>query len=79
MAVGRLFMLIDVRGSWASSCGCAALKIAAMLLVGYAVGVSTVLFQTVTANRILTPSIMGFDALYMLIQTALIFAWERRC
>ena len=35
---------------------------------------STVLFQTVTANRILTPSIMGFDALYMLIQTGLIFA-----
>ncbi|HEV7415343.1 MAG TPA: iron chelate uptake ABC transporter family permease subunit, partial [Tianweitania sediminis] len=33
----------------------------------------TVLFQTVTNNRILTPSIMGFDALYVLIQTLLVF------
>jgi iron complex transport system permease protein len=32
-----------------------------------------VLFQTVSHNRILTPSIMGFDALYVLIQTGLIF------
>jgi iron complex transport system permease protein len=35
--------------------------------------VSTLVFQTVTANRILTPSIMGFDALYLLIQTSLVF------
>jgi iron complex transport system permease protein len=35
--------------------------------------VSTVLFQTVTNNRILTPSIMGFDALYILIQTVIVF------
>ncbi len=44
-----------------------------MVLVGYAIAVSTVLFQTVSHNRILTPSIMGFDALYILIQTSLIF------
>jgi iron complex transport system permease protein len=41
--------------------------------VAVAVGVSTFLFQTVTANRILTPSIMGFDSLYILIQTVLAF------
>jgi iron complex transport system permease protein len=35
--------------------------------------VSTVLFQTVTNNRILTPSIIGFDSLFALIQTALVF------
>jgi iron complex transport system permease protein len=35
--------------------------------------VSTLLFQTVTANRILTPSIMGFDSLYILVQTAMAF------
>jgi iron complex transport system permease protein len=44
-----------------------------MVLVGAAVAVSTVLFQTVTENRILTPSIMGFDSLYALIQTAAVF------
>lgn len=51
-----------------------AIKVGSMILVAYAVGVSTVLFQTVTSNRILTPSIMGFDALYVLIQTVLVFA-----
>jgi iron complex transport system permease protein len=32
-----------------------------------------VLFQTVTTNRVLTPSIMGFDSLFVLIQTAGVF------
>src|SRR5690606_21957497 len=48
-------------------------KVAALVLVAYAIAVSTVLFQTVTDNRILTPSIMGFDALYVLIQTTVVF------
>lgn len=47
-------------------------KLAGLITVGAAVAVSTVLFQTVAANRVLTPSIMGFDALYMLMQTALV-------
>lgn len=45
----------------------------AVLLVSVSVGVSTVLFQTVTGNRILTPSLMGFDAMYLLIQTSVVF------
>lgn len=45
----------------------------AMVLVATAVGVATVLFQTVTSNRILTPSLMGFDAIFILIQTLLVF------
>lgn len=45
----------------------------AIVLVSVAVGVSTVLFQTVTGNRILTPALMGFDSLYLLIQTMLVF------
>ncbi|MPV37287.1 iron chelate uptake ABC transporter family permease subunit [Georgenia subflava] len=48
-------------------------RVASMLLVGIAIAVSTVLFQTVTENRILTPAIMGFDSLYALIQTTAIF------
>lgn len=45
----------------------------AIVLVSVAVGVSTVVFQTVTGNRILTPALMGFDSLYLLIQTMLVF------
>lgn len=36
---------------------------------------ATVLFHTATSNRILTPSILGFDALYVLIQTSLVFVF----
>ncbi|PZQ88959.1 MAG: enterochelin ABC transporter permease [Leifsonia xyli] len=34
---------------------------------------ATVTFQTVTGNRIITPSIMGFESLYILVQTAIVF------
>lgn len=34
---------------------------------------ATVSFQTVTNNRIITPSIMGFESLYILIQTSVVF------
>ncbi|MDO5676035.1 MAG: iron chelate uptake ABC transporter family permease subunit [Propionibacteriaceae bacterium] len=48
-------------------------KLAAMVLVGWATGLATVAFQTVTNNRLLTPSILGLDALYAFLQTGLIF------
>ncbi|WP_323703063.1 iron chelate uptake ABC transporter family permease subunit [Mammaliicoccus sp. Dog046] len=48
-------------------------KAIAMLLVGSSIAVSTVIFQTITNNRILTPSIIGLDAVYMFIKTSLIF------
>lgn len=49
------------------------MKIAAIILTGAAVAFSTVVFQTITQNRILTPSIMGLDDLYMLLNTVIIF------
>ncbi|WP_170295934.1 iron chelate uptake ABC transporter family permease subunit [Azospirillum brasilense] len=68
-----LFMTLGARGKWDFILAFRGTKIAAMVLVGYAVAVSTVLFQTITNNRILTPSVMGFDYLYRLIQTVLVF------
>lgn len=44
-----------------------------MILVAFSAATSTLLFQTVTHNRILTPSIMGFESLFVLIQTIVIF------
>ena len=49
-------------------------KLAGLVVVGAATGIATVLFQTAAANRVLTPSIMGFDALYVLLQTGLVAA-----
>ena len=48
-------------------------KIYAMILTGGAIGFSSLIFQTVTNNRILTPSILGIDSLYVLLQTTVVF------
>ena len=73
VAVVCFFLFFDLKGNVGYILPRRAIKVAAMLLVAVAVGVSTLLFQTVTANRILTPSIMGFDSLYILVQTVLAF------
>lgn len=49
-------------------------KLAALIVVGAATGAATVLFQTVSQNRLLTPGIVGFDALFIFIQTMLVVA-----
>lgn len=49
------------------------IKLIAMALTGVSIAYSTVIFQTITHNRILTPSIMGLDSLYLLLQTVIIF------
>lgn len=67
-----LYLSIDV-SDWAFSLPFRGRKLLAMLLVGFAIAYSTVIFQTVTNNRILTPSIIGFDALYILIQTVVVY------
>jgi len=49
------------------------IKIVAIILTGGAIAFSTTIFMTITNNRILTPSIMGLDSLYMLTQTFIIY------
>jgi iron complex transport system permease protein len=73
LAAIAAFMTIGANGNWSFVLPHRGQKLAALLLVAYAIGVSTVLFQTITHNRILTPSVMGFDALYVMIQTVLVF------
>lgn len=73
LAAVAAFMLVGARGSWDFLLPFRGGKVAAMVLVGYSVAVATVLFQTVSGNRVLTPAIMGFDALYALIKTAIVF------
>ncbi|KFB11282.1 iron chelate uptake ABC transporter family permease subunit [Nitratireductor basaltis] len=78
LAVGLIvavlvFMTWGARGNWGFVFTFRGTKLLALLVVGAAIAVSTVLFQTITANRILTPSIMGFDALFLLFQAGLVF------
>lgn len=47
-------------------------KVVAIVLSAIAIASSSLVFQTITSNRILTPSILGFDSLYVMIQVLLI-------
>lgn len=52
------------------------MRITALVVIAtvtFAQAMATVTFQTVTSNRIITPSIMGFESLFVLIQTALVY------
>ncbi|GAA1160948.1 iron chelate uptake ABC transporter family permease subunit [Ornithinicoccus hortensis] len=44
-----------------------------MAIVAFCQATATVSFQTVTHNRIITPSIMGFESLYVLVQTSAVY------
>lgn len=47
-------------------------KVLAIIVAGIAIAQSSLAFQTITHNRILTPSIMGFDSLYLLVQVLVV-------
>ncbi|MDO5065791.1 MAG: iron chelate uptake ABC transporter family permease subunit [Propionibacteriaceae bacterium] len=53
--------------------GVRATSIIVILVVAWCQGIATVAFQTITANRIITPSIMGFESLYRLVQTSTVY------
>ncbi|EQA6182241.1 TPA: iron chelate uptake ABC transporter family permease subunit [Campylobacter coli] len=50
------------------------LQIAAIVIVAICIAISTVIFQTLCNNKILTPAIIGLDSLYILLQSALVFS-----
>lgn len=48
-------------------------KILAMLITGASIAYASLSFQTITENRILTPSVLGLDAVFIFLQTLLAF------
>jgi ABC-type enterochelin transport system, permease component len=67
------FMTFNLKGNISYILTHRAWIVLTMILVAFSAATSTLLFQTVTNNRILTPSIMGFESLFVLIQTLVIF------
>lgn len=65
MAVGSdgFWRIAEMRG----------VSVVVMLVVAFCQAMATVSFQTVTNNRIITPSILGFEALYVTVQTAAVY------
>ena len=76
MASGALFLFYNLGSSWEFALRLRGLKVVAILVVAGCVAFSSVAFQTLTNNRILTPSIMGFESLYLLIQTVIVYMYS---
>lgn len=66
-----IFILVGLNGFDEYALKSRFLQIAAIICIA----VSTVIFQTLCNNKILTPAIIGLDSLYMLLQSALIFSF----
>lgn len=68
-----IFMFYDVDFSNNYSIEKRTIRLVSMLVVGVSVAFSSIIFQTITSNRILTPSIMGYEAIFILFQTVIVF------
>lgn len=73
MAVVAGFMTLGAKGNWSFILTYRGDKLLTLLLVAWAVPLATILFHAISDNRILTPAIMGFDSLFILIQTMMIY------
>ncbi|MEA4916851.1 iron chelate uptake ABC transporter family permease subunit [Proteiniphilum sp.] len=75
LVMAALFLFYNMGNNWEFALRLRGVKIAAILVVSCCVAYSSVAFQTLTNNRILTPSIMGFESVYLLIQTIIVFVY----
>lgn len=74
VAATVMYLLTDLPGAWEYALGLRGRTVLGMALAATAIGVATVLFQTATGNRILTPGVMGFDAVFLVLQVTVAFA-----
>ena len=49
------------------------LKLLVIIIVSFAIPISTISFQTVAQNRFLTPGVLGIESLFVFIQSGLYF------
>ena len=68
-----LFVFYDLHGNISYILPRRVLKLLAIVITGGGIAFATVIFMTITNNRILTPSVMGLDSLYLLLQTMIVF------
>ncbi|MFS0820102.1 iron chelate uptake ABC transporter family permease subunit [Bacillus sp. 1P02SD] len=68
-----LYGFYDLKGGFDYAFPKRMTRVTAMIVTGIAISYSTVVFQTITQNRILTPSMMGLDSMYEVVQTLIYF------
>lgn len=59
--------------AWQYALGLRLRTVAAIVVAGVVVGVSTLVFHTIVNNRVVTPQALGLDKLYELSKTAIIY------
>lgn len=75
LSMTAVFLFYKLGNNWEFALQLRYVKVIAILIVAASVAYSSVAFQTLTNNRILTPSIMGFESLYLLIQTVIVYVY----
>lgn len=78
ISLAMLYIFYDLTGNIAYILPRRVIKVLVIMLTGGAIAFSTTIFMTITHNRILTPSVMGLDSLYLLIQVSIIFMFGSR-
>src|SRR5690554_2095890 len=75
LGMAAVFLFYRLGNNWEFALQLRSVKVFAIIIVAASVAYSSVAFQTLTNNRILTPSIMGFESLYLLIQTLIVYIY----
>ncbi len=75
VAIIALFLLFEIDLSQDYMIHKRSIRLASMLVVGVSVGFSSLVFQTLSQNRILTPAIMGYESIFILFQTVIVFIY----
>ncbi|WP_350344050.1 iron chelate uptake ABC transporter family permease subunit [Proteinivorax tanatarense] len=74
LIITLLYLCLDLNAnSWRYALSRRIPRVFAILLTGGGIAFSSVVFQTITNNRILTPSVLGLDSLYLFTQTLVVF------
>lgn len=67
------YVFYDIAGIFEYAFPRRMMKVGAMVVTGFSIAYATVVFQTITNNRILTPSMIGVDSMYEVVQTIIFF------
>ena len=73
LALAASFVLLDSGMDWDYVIPRRLVRLAAVVIGGTCVALSAIVFQTLVGNRILTPAIMGYEAVYLLWQSLLLW------
>ena len=72
-----LYMTVNVRFGHpkllAYAMGLRSTKVVVMVLVAFAIGTASLIFQSIINNTIVTPCLLGMNSLYTLVHTAVVF------